>query len=285
MPAPQPVDSVAGNSLAPNDSIPADSLALAQAPVPGEIKEGFILINPASEYRKGMPSRQSSSSWDAMSWIYLGLVVLFCIAALKFKGNKKFLKALFSDLTETRMRHNAFDETVRETSLLVILNLVWIASAGVILWNLIRYSVPLIPEVSFSIPDNAPLGIGICSAIAGIYVVFIFLGYAVSGNVFTDSKLTRMWLKGAGASAAIQTFFLFPIALLLLSAPQWTASLLWAAAAIFVMGKIMFLIKGFRIFSHQISSWLLFLYYLCSLELVPLILTYVAALAACAEWL
>lgn len=282
-----PADSTALSSSTPADSIPADSLAysLPAAAIPGEIKEGIILINPASEYRDNQPRKEDSSSWNGMSWIYLALTLLFCICALKFKGNKRFLKVLFSDLTETRMRHNAFDETVRETSLLVLLNIAWIVSAGIILWVFVRFNCSADTYSSFSIPDRQPLGIAICVAVTAIYISVLFLGYAISGNVFTDSKLTRMWLKGAGASNALQTFFLFPIALLLLNYPAWTKGLLIAALAIFLIGKLMFIIKGSRIFFHQISSWLLFLYYLCSLEIVPLILTYVAAVAACAEWL
>ncbi len=280
-----PADSIEAVEVAANDSVPADSLVASSAPgpIPGEIKEGFVLINPAAEFRSNRP-QQDNSSWNGMSWIYLGLALIFCICALKFKGNKKFLKVLFTDLTETRMRHNAFDETVRETSLLVILNLTWIVSAGVVLWEFVKFTCSGAPQWSLSIPDR-PLGIAICIGVTAIYVVVLFLGYAISGNVFTDSKLTRMWLKGAGASNALEAFILFPIALLLLNYPSWTKGLLIAALVLFVIGKLMFIIKGSRIFFHQISSWLLFLYYLCSLEVVPLILSYIAAVAACAEWL
>ncbi|MDE5870106.1 MAG: DUF4271 domain-containing protein, partial [Muribaculaceae bacterium] len=61
----------------------------------------------------------------------------------------------------------------------------------------------------------------------------------------------------------------------------WTVGLLEIAAGVFILGKIMFIYKGFRIFFNQISSWMLFLYYLCSVEIVPLILTYFATLQLC----
>ena len=74
---------------------------------------------------------------------------------------------------------------------------------------------------------------------------------------------------------------LFPLSLVALNYPKWDVPVLLIAAGVFVIGKIVFLYKGFRIFFTQISSWLLFLYYLCSLEIVPLILTYLGAVTLC----
>ncbi|MDE6655263.1 MAG: DUF4271 domain-containing protein [Muribaculaceae bacterium] len=41
----------------------------------------------------------------------------------------------------------------------------------------------------------------------------------------------------------------------------------------------MFIIKGFRIFYHKIWSLLYFILYLCTLEIVPLIILYLTALS------
>ncbi|MDE7179988.1 MAG: DUF4271 domain-containing protein [Muribaculaceae bacterium] len=279
---------MAADTLAlPADTLALDSLALPQAPVEGEIKEGIILINPASAYRKAKPEQPKPTIWGGgMSWIYLGLILIFSITAVKFKGSSKYLKALLTDLTDTRVRHNVFDETVKETSLLVMLNVLWVASAGILLWVLLGFTVGFDPAASLSLPpDKQAEGIALCMAVVAVYEVLIFLAYAVVGNIFTDSKLTRLWVKGAGASSAMETFLLFPIALMALNYPPWQESLLIIAIIVFGLGKLVFLYKGFRIFFNQSSSWLLFLYYLCSLEIVPLILTYAGALWACTQWL
>jgi len=112
----------------------------------------------------------------------------------------------------------------------------------------------------------------------------MLMAYWMVGNVFSDSKKTRLWVKGAAASTALETFLLFPVSLLMLIYPGWCGILLWIAAGVFIMGKIVFLYKGFRIFFAEISSWMLFLYYLCSLEIVPLILTFICAMLACVAW-
>ena len=265
---------VATDSLA-TDSIVADTI------VPGEQKEGIILINPAAAYRDKSAPAANEGSGTGMSWIYLILTILFCIAGVRFKGNTKYLKAVFSDLTDTRVRHNAFDDTVKETSLLVLLNILWIACAGILLWVLVKTTVPSSDTSSFGISVGSALGIGMCMGVAAAYQLLMFTAYWIVGNVFSEQKLTRLWLKGAGASSGLQTFVLFPLSLVALSYPAWSATSLIIAGIVFVIGKIVFLYKGFRIFFNQISSWLLFLYYLCSLEIVPLILTYVAAVLVC----
>lgn len=286
--APDSVVQAGDVPVLPADSTALDSLAIIApaAPVEGEIKEGIVLIDPAAAYREQPAPQSERPIWGSgMSWIYLGLTLLFCLTAVKFKGSTKYLKALLTDLTDTRVRHNVFDDTVKETSLLVLLNLGWIASTGILLWIFVNMTIGSDPTSSLGIPDRQAEGLALCMGVTGVYQALIFLAYSVAGNVFTDRKLTRLWLKGAGASSALETFALFPIALLALNYPHWEQGLLIAAAAVFVIGKLFFLYKGFRIFSHQISSWLLFLYYLCSLEIVPLILTYVASLYVCTSWL
>ncbi|MDE6382124.1 MAG: DUF4271 domain-containing protein [Muribaculaceae bacterium] len=278
-------DEVPGVSGAVNaaDSIAADSVRTAKD-IPGEKKEGIILVNPASELL-GKETHLPRIHWSPMSWIYLALALLFCVVAIKFKGNSRYMKALMSDLTSTRIRPNAFDDTVRETSLLVLLNIMWVACAGVLLWKTLTLTAGTLVQNSASLPDSPAAGIAICSGVAAVYLSLMTIAYLVIGNVFADRRQTQMWVKGAAAAYGLETFLLFPLVLLVLSYPAWNGTLLIIAGAVFIFGKIVFLYKGFRIFFTQISSWLLFLYYLCSLEIVPLILTYVAAWSACIRWM
>lgn len=278
-------DEVPGVSGAVNaaDSVAADSVSTAKD-IPGEKKEGIILVNPASELL-GKETHLPRIHWSPMSWIYLALALLFCVVAIKFKGNSRYMKALMSDLTSTRIRPNAFDDTVRETSLLVLLNIMWVACAGVLLWKTLTLTAGTLVQNSASLPGSPAAGIAICSGVAAVYLSLMTIAYLVIGNVFADRRQTQMWVKGAAAAYGLETFLLFPLVLLVLSYPAWNGTLLIIAGAVFIFGKIVFLYKGFRIFFTQISSWLLFLYYLCSLEIVPLILTYVAAWSACIRWM
>lgn len=261
------------------DSIAADSVAADTVPV----RYGMVLVDPV--IRENPVTKPSAFGGEGMSWVFLALGLLFCAVALKFKNNVKYLRALIKDLTDVRVRQNVFDETVQESTFLLLLNVLWVFCAGVLLWQTVRLTGPDNPIYSMSIPDRAAPGVLICTGITALYSIGMFLAYLVVGNVFSDSARTRMWLKGNAASLGIQVFIFFPLALVTLCYAPWIPVILWIAAGVFVLGKIVFIYKGFRIFFNEISSWMLFLYYLCSLEIVPLILTYLAALFLCGQWL
>lgn len=259
------------------DSIASDSVAADTVRV--EHTYGVLLTAPS---QPEVAQREESS--DGMSYIFGGLILLFCIIGIRFHNSRKYVSALLRNLVEVRVRSNVFDETVRETSFLVLLNLMWGCSAGILLYGLLCETLPLNPIFSFGLPGLAThkaAAVAICMGVGVVYTCFMSLAYYVVGCVFSDGVHARMWLKGFTASQGLMSFIYFPVALLLLCWQEWTSILLWIGFGTLVLAKIVFIWKGFRIFFTQFSSWVLFLYYLCSLEIVPLILTYLAALWLC----
>lgn len=249
-------------------------------------KSGYGIVLQAP-YRSQVadPSSSPDSYGDGLSWVFAALTVLFCVVCLKLRNTPRYIGTLVSDMKDMRTRHNMFDNTVRETSFLIILIIGWICCVGILLWQSLCLTTPSRPEDSLAVSVRPLGGIGLCAGVVAVYVIFMLLAYEVTGNVFSDRKLTRIWVKGASAAMGLQTFVFFPLALLSLCYPEWSRVILILAATVFVIGKIQFIFKGFRIFFNQISSWLLFLYYLCSLEIVPLILVYFVALQVCVLWL
>ena len=257
-------------TIAPVDTVPVDT-------VPVKAKEYGVLLTYAEPER----APQKADDSFGMSCLLGGLALLFCIIGYRFKDNSRYISKLFGSLTETRLRSNVFDETVRETSFLVLLDLMWALSAGIILWGVLGLTVPDNPWFSFSLPQlqtHRVASIAICMGIMVVYTCLMALAYVTVGAVFSDAAHAKMWAKGFAASLGLMSIIFFPLSLVLLFYPQWTEILLWIALGTFLLAKIVFIWKGFRIFFTQISSWVLFLYYLCSLEIVPLILTYLAAL-------
>lgn len=251
----------------------ADSIAREQA---GERLIPIVIENPAAE-DMAAPAPAGGGE-EGMSWIYFLLAVLFVAVALRFKTAGRQIRQMAADLTDVRTRHNVFDDTVREKSFKVLMNVLWAASAGVLLWT----SLPLVTgdvgvgNSSFKEPPQA-VGIAVCMGIAAVYLCGMYAAYWVTGNIFTDTRQTALWVRGATSCSALESFLLFPAALLALFYPDHLTVLLIVAAATFIIGKLIFILKGFRIFFSQIASLLLFLYYLCSLEIVPIVLVYVSA--------
>ena len=263
-----------------------DSVTRAVNDSLAHIKSGYGLVMESPYENREMPMQLSHHTSQGMSWVFAILGLIFCVVCLKLKNTPGYMRTLWMDMLEVRMRHNVFDNTVKETSFLIILIVGWICCAGVLLWQLIQTfgGMPFVATPQ-PMPDHPLLGMGICAAVAGVYVVFMLIAYEITGNVFSDGNITRLWVKGASAGMGLEVFLLFPLALLTLCYPEWDKILLCVGGGIIGIGKIVFIYKGFRIFFQQLRSWLVFLCYLCSLEIIPMILAYLLAYQICGNWL
>lgn len=245
----------------------ADSVAAAEAPKSGLV---FASVDAPGDAAPLRPVRETQT------WILCGVLLLFVIIAFKFRGNMRYIRTLRRNLVAVRERQNVFDETVKEASFVLLLNVLWAVCTGLILFCWFRHTR------HEPAPDMA-LGAGVCMAVALIYTALMPMLYWMSGRIFTDKESTRLWSVGFTSSQAFMALGLLPVSLLMLFYPQWTVQLAIAAGALLVLFRGLFIIKGLRIFIGRGMPLLLFLYYLCSVEVVPLVLLYVAALFAYVE--
>ena len=204
-----------------------------------------------------------------VSWILTALFILSLVIALRFRNNIKYAVTMFRSLVETRTRHNIFDDTVRETSLIVMLNILWCACAGIVGFYWYLYVNP--GAVGWG---RLWAGMLAGMALAAIYSIFLWAAYWAVGWVFSDREKAWLWVKGFAASQALMAPAFFITALVAICRPDTALATAGVALATFCLGKLIFIWKGYKIFFNQFSSWVLFLCYLCSLEIVPLILSY-----------
>lgn len=221
---------------------------------------------------------------DASSWIYVILFSVFFLACIRVRGNFKFLGSFFRDLVVVRERENMFDVTMKESSFIFLVLLLSGCSVGVIL----RYGVYLYGS---DFPINSELrdfGIFfsgqllstiVCMILACAYIGTMWILYSVVGKVFSDSLHTWLWVRGFTAGTGLGGVIFFPLALVTITYPQLSPLMVAIGLAMLILVKILFIIKGFRIFFTESSLWVVFLYYLCSLELVPLVITFGLACA------
>ncbi len=244
------------NGILGADSLAADTVAHDTSYV--------LVIEPTP--RPELPKHTvDSSRQTGVSWIIGAFLLLFVVVAIRFRNNSKYLGALFRSAIEVRERGNVFDDTVKETSFMVMLNIFWSVCAGIMLY--------LIAGGRADIPGAASgMGLGICLALG--YEILMIAAYWIVGNVFSDGLHTRMWVRGYLSATGLTTLVLFPTVLMAICYPSQSRIFLWIGLVAFIIGKIVFIWKGFRIFFTEMSAWVIFLYYLCSLEIVPLILLY-----------
>ena len=221
---------------------------------------------------------------EATSWIYVILFSVFFLACFRVRGNFKFLGAFFRDLVVVRERENLFEVTMKETSFIFLVLLLSGCSIGVLLSlavPLYGASVPIkaeIPDFGIAVSGQL-LSAVVCMLLTCAYIGAMWVCYTIVGKVFSDSQHTWLWVRGFTAGTGLGGALFFPLALLALAYPEFIRQILLIAFIMLILVKMLFIVKGFRIFFTESSLWVVFLYYLCSLEIVPLVITFGLACA------
>ena len=245
----------------PGDSLGStDSLEVQQEPVYG------LLLTPPPP-RQETPKRLDGS--EGVSFIICGLFLIFFVIALRFRNNYKYILTMMRSLVETRTRHNVFDDTVNETTMIVLLNILWCACAGIIGFSVYQFLHPTVEVMS-----HRSVGMLLGMGMAAVYSLAMWGAYGVVGWIFSDRLHSALWVKGFSSSQALMAPAFFVTALIGMCRPDTAIEIGIVSAGVFILVKFIFIWKGYRIFFNQFSSWVLFLCYLCSLEIVPLVLCY-----------
>lgn len=244
------------------DSAGRDSVAFQQP-------RQAIVISPAGGggHVGVRPERDSSGMWG----VVLGVTLLFVVVCLKYRKNSRYVGSLMRDLYEVRERHNMFDDTVRETWFTFLLNLLCTLTTGILL----AFAAVWFSSARGEMPGVEAMLWGMV-VLAGYTLLVAFI-YWISGQVFSDWRHTGIWLRAFWAAQSLTGACLFVPMLLLWFNPQWSEWLLWVCGGIWLLIKIIFISKGFRIFFAKATSFLPFLYYLCSAEAVPAVMVWLAA--------
>ncbi len=195
------------------------------------------------------------------------LLLMFLMLAYNFRHYSTFLKNFATDLFSIRRREGFFDvRTASETG--VQLSMIFMAclSEGIIINSVAGQSL----DRGFGVFAV----IGVITLVAALYYVWQLGAYFTVGAVFIDRVSARMWMKGFNASQALLAMLLVVPALVVLFNPGAAKTVALTGAGFYILTRIVFICKGFRLFYDNFGSLVYFILYLCSLEIVPLILLY-----------
>ncbi len=222
---------------------------------------GIELPSGASE---GIVSEAVSPHYSHSTPLTALLMGSLLVCGFNAAGLRRALKSYRHEIWSVRRRPNVFDDE-RATGLpaAVLLALVFVVFAGVVAYNL-----PGLPP--------APSFAGACAAMAltGGFYLFHFLAYNAVGYAFGTRVERRRWVDGFLATTAYAGLLLALPAFLLIYRPEWHGILLIVSVSIYLLAKLLFIIKGVRIFFKGFRSLLYFILYLCTLEIIPAILFY-----------
>lgn len=186
------------------------------------------------------------------------LMATVAVAALNSGLTGRALRRYSRSLTDVRNRANAFDKVgTAPLHGAAMLMAVLFAAGGICL------------AAATGHPTTA--SILLCMAVAAGYYLFDLLAYNLTGYVFADADKQGAWSAGFNATQGWSAVALAPLAALLLACPAWAGTLVILAGTVYVTARLVFVIKGFRIFYTGFGSLFYFILYLCTLEIIPVL--------------
>lgn len=215
-------------------------------------------------------SRQTGIGRD--SGILTILVLLFVFLAFNVRNSRHMFSHFFDELGSFKDRNNAFDEhTSNETRLTLLLIGQFIVCAGILLY---------VTATVESRPDDIGIFTGVArtSGLMAAYYIFQLAAYNTVGYIFTSSERRAAWIAGFNASQSILGLALIIPVLLAVFYPSADKAVIVIAATLYFIARLLFIVKGFRIFFINFSSLLYFILYLCALEIIPVLFVYKMAL-------
>ncbi len=216
-----------------------------------------------------MPSpRQILPGYD--SGVLAMAVGAFLLAAIGLMGAGRLWNSFFKGLTHSGPGRSAAataETTTGERWSIAAAMVQTFVCEGLLIFSALHFTrtLPLTPQVYFSCAATCAL---LCAA---LYCVQ-WLGYATVAYAFAPNPAAdvKAWLRAFAATQSMLGVWLLLPALGALFYPAAAMTLVWIGAGLYAGARILFIIKGFRIFYANLFSLFYFFLYLCALEILPL---------------
>lgn len=245
-----------GNEVCRIDDMPVDTVEI---------------VVPRMSYADGIEALPRAVIAGNDSGVMTLMLLTLLLVAFSFRRGARLFKSFTQDLWSLRRRENAFDEhTANETRTLVLLLFQTCVYQGVLLYAHINNVHAFESKTVFPV----------VSCMIGISLVFYLLqltAYSLVGYVFTDKIGASQWIKGFNASQLLLGFAIMIPAFVSIFYPGAASAMCKIALTLYFIARVIFICKGFRIFYHNFGSLLYFILYLCTLEIIPVILVYSGA--------
>jgi len=205
-------------------------------------------------------------------------LTLFLILAISLRHSHGLFKALRRDLLGIRTREKSFDErTPAQSRLIAVFYIQLVAVLAVLTQCFMRLMhLPGAGDIGGDWSFTTTLLL-ICVWTA--YYLFSLTAYNIVGYAFTTPQGKSHWMRGFNASQVLAGFLLIIPAVVAVFSPTAAPQALTIAATIYVLARLTFIVKGFRIFYTNFVALIYFFLYLCALEIVPVIILYRSACA------
>ncbi len=222
-------------------------------------------------------THNSSPLHDTGSMIMFLLSCLFLITS--YRLGHVYIANLTHNMFSIKGKDDLYsDHTASDTRIIIALMVNTCLMEGLLLfYGLSWYN----PQLTLALQNSVFLHVFVLVLSAGLFVTLQLFLYRLIGFTFSDDSLTDLWVGGFLSSQAMLGLLLFPIAVITLVFPSSIKLMITIAIILYILARIVFIWKGFRIFFNNLSSSIYFILYLCAIEIVPPLLALAGTVYVC----
>lgn len=237
---------------------------------PASPVDAQLYATTAPGWMSGIRGEERPIAPGADTGILSVVLLLLVLVGMNMRHVRRLFSTVTQDLWSVRRRANAFDDhTAKETRTICILLLQLCLFEGILLYLWLGDTDPTTGSVFLPVAK--------LTGVAMAFYIFELLACSLVGYVFTDSVNAVQWRRGLNASSVLLGILLTIPTLVSLFYPTVTNLMLWIAFVLYILSRIIYIAKGFRIFYINFPSLLYFILYLCTLEIIPLLMVYFTA--------
>lgn len=282
-------DSLVVDSVAP---LPVTMLSLQEDTLMSSVPEflnevGLELVENPRQFlnetvenlsNRGLLAEEQASSPMIVNTIGLLIIVMFVLCAERFKSGYKYFTILLHRLFTVRLRENVFED---HTTINELFSIIVFAANSCIMQGLLAYYAVSHFGIGILEGTAAILMPVVCVLLSAVLFFFQLGLYNLLGYTFASQQQTKIWIEGYLASQTLMGVLLLPI--VMMTNLSWGDDISWLGLGIFsfVLLRMTFVVKGFRIFFTKLQSSLYFILYLCSVEIIPVIALIAAIIEIC----
>lgn len=235
-----------------------------ESDAPYSAAEALVTSTPADTWHNGISGIERHSGLHDNSLLITPILVLIMLVVFNINSCRRVISNIPGDLLKVRQRNNNFDDhTASETRIYILIIILMCFSQAILM---------LAAAGGIAIARTSPMAMLSLAGIAASFYIAQTATYFVIGYAFVDMTATRQWIRGFNASQALLSLLLIVPALLAVIYPDTAAMMVTIGLTAYILSRILFIIKGFRIFYNKIPSLLYFILYLCAIEIVPLMI-------------
>jgi hypothetical protein len=210
---------------------------------------------------------------QALNGGFILFLLCFFVCSLLLGGHLRMVSLMLHNLFSQKDRAVNFSALVDKELFIKSLLILQSCIVGSIIvyfscaywWNLAYVSMT---ELFSSLGYLALLVLG--------YVVYKFLTALITGFTFFTKEETQIWIDNFVSILALSGLILFIPALLIFYIPETTVYCYYFSLIYFIFVQMLLFYKIYSIFFYQKGFSLHFILYLCTLEIIPLLLIYKA---------